>query len=73
MTVAMEEGHVVFQYNLGSGAITIRSENTYHDGNWHHIEVTRQQRSGVLKVSLESFVEIYEMFMKILLASACLK
>ncbi|XP_069936947.1 laminin subunit alpha-like isoform X4 [Cherax quadricarinatus] len=54
MTVAMEEGHVIFQYNLGSGVATMKSDNTYHDGEWHHVEVARQQRNGVLKIASET-------------------
>ncbi|XP_069164876.1 laminin subunit alpha isoform X2 [Procambarus clarkii] len=53
MAVAMEEGNVIFQYNLGSGVVTMKSVDTYHDGEWHHVEVARQQ-NGVLKIGSET-------------------
>lgn len=58
MSVTMEEGHMIFQYNLGSGVVTMKSTNTYHDGEWHRVEVARQQRSGILKVRVQAFKDI---------------
>lgn len=46
----MEEGHVLFQFNLGTGVATMRSEETYQDGEWHHVEVAREQNRGIMKV-----------------------
>ncbi|XP_064094479.1 laminin subunit alpha-like isoform X2 [Macrobrachium nipponense] len=54
MSVSLEEGHLLFQYDLGTGGATIRSENTYNDGQWHHVEVARQQKAGVLKIAQET-------------------
>ncbi|XP_047502805.1 laminin subunit alpha-like isoform X1 [Penaeus chinensis] len=50
IAVTMEEGHVLFQFNLGTGVATMRSEETYHDGEWHHVEVAREQNRGIMKV-----------------------
>ncbi|XP_042212496.1 laminin subunit alpha-like isoform X1 [Homarus americanus] len=57
MVVAMEEGHVIFQYNLGSGVVTLKSADTYHDGEWYHVEATRHLRNGVLKIASETIQE----------------
>lgn len=51
MTLAMEDGHVIFRYDLGSGVAAMRSSETYHDGGWHSVEVTRHENKGLLKVS----------------------
>lgn len=50
IAVTMEEGHVLFQFNLGTGVATMRSEETYQDGEWHHVEVAREQNRGIMKV-----------------------
>ncbi|XP_071537849.1 laminin subunit alpha isoform X2 [Panulirus ornatus] len=54
MAVTLEEGYVIFQYNLGSGVVTMKSSNKYHDGEWHRVDVARQQRNGILKIASET-------------------
>ena len=50
MGVTLERGRVVFQYNLGSGSASVASDEPYNDGQWHRVDVRRQEKTGVLKV-----------------------
>lgn len=50
MALSMEEGHIIFQFDLGFGDATMRSENKYNDGQDHRVEVARERNRGVLKV-----------------------
>ncbi len=51
-SVELQDGQVLFQYNLGSGRAILRSdtENGYNDGEWHTVEATRVDKDGLLRV-----------------------
>lgn len=50
LAVSLMNGRVLFQVNLGSGLATLRSRQTYNDGEWHRVEAARQKKEAVLKV-----------------------
>ena len=39
MTLYLDEGHVVFGFDAGSGLLYISSPNTVNDGEWHIVSV----------------------------------
>lgn len=59
----MEEGHVIFQFDLGSGGVTLRSENAYNDGQDHRVEVAREKNRGVLRVGWENRIYLHILFL----------
>lgn len=50
VSIALENGHVVFSYELGSGPATITSGVQINDGTNHHVKVERTGRQGSLQV-----------------------
>ena len=44
----MKSGQLVFAFNCGSGTTRIMSDKTYHDGMWHTVVFSRDQKSGQL-------------------------
>jgi len=50
LSLEMKNGHLLYQYDLGEGAIALTSLDKYNDGNWHTLEALRLDRMGVLKV-----------------------
>ncbi|XP_029032401.2 laminin subunit alpha [Osmia bicornis bicornis] len=50
LSLEMRDGHVLYQYDLGDGEISLRSTNVYNDGSWHNLEALRFEKKGVLKV-----------------------
>ncbi|XP_050725715.1 laminin subunit alpha-like isoform X5 [Eriocheir sinensis] len=54
IALSMEEGHVIFQFDLGSGGAIMRSENAYNDGQDHRVEVAREKNRGVLRIGSET-------------------
>lgn len=50
LSLEMRDGHVLYQYDLGEGEISLQSMNKYNDGNWHNLQALRYEKSGVLKV-----------------------
>lgn len=50
LSLEMKEGHVLYQYDLGDGEISLKSSNKYNDGGWHTLEALRFEKMGVLKV-----------------------
>ncbi|XP_069730950.1 basement membrane-specific heparan sulfate proteoglycan core protein isoform X7 [Phaenicophaeus curvirostris] len=51
--LGLKDGHLVFNYQLGSGEATIVSEDPINDGEWHRVTVTRKGRRGWLQVDGE--------------------
>ncbi|KAJ8306103.1 hypothetical protein KUTeg_016648 [Tegillarca granosa] len=52
-SIFMRKGKVVFQFNCGTGLAVITSIKEYNDGNWHNIEVYRNQKRGTLTIDGE--------------------
>ena len=46
----LQDGSILFQYNLGSGVGYVRSPLTYNDGTWHQVDATRVKKHGLLKM-----------------------
>nr|CAD7256718.1 unnamed protein product [Timema shepardi] len=42
-----------FDYNLGQGALLLKTTDSYNNGQWHTIDAVRQGKQGVLKVGTE--------------------
>ncbi|XP_049855372.1 agrin-like [Schistocerca gregaria] len=47
-------GHVQFQFDLGSGAADIISEDTIMVGQWHSVKVSRFEQDGTLQLDMGS-------------------
>ena len=50
MSVELDEGQVLFQYNLGSGVAQVESSEKYNDGQWHKLSANRLAQSGLLQI-----------------------
>jgi laminin alpha 3/5 len=46
----MQAGKLFFSFNCGGGTAIIKTEKTYNDGEWHMVEISRQRRTGHIKV-----------------------
>lgn len=52
-SLELENGHVVFRFDLGSGSAAIYHPQRIDDGRWHHIEAERIGTVGFLTVEGE--------------------
>ena len=52
LTIRLREGRPFFEYNCGSGSVSIHPNTTltFSDGSWHYVEVSRSGRNGVISV-----------------------
>uniref|UniRef100_A0A146MHL0 Laminin subunit alpha n=2 Tax=Lygus hesperus TaxID=30085 RepID=A0A146MHL0_LYGHE len=50
LSIEIREGRVLFQFNLGSNLAYIITSDPFNDGEWHHIEISRDGNRGKLKV-----------------------
>ncbi|XP_023289722.1 laminin subunit alpha, partial [Orussus abietinus] len=50
LSLEMDRGQVLYQYDLGEGEIALRSDERYNDGQWHSLEALRLEKIGVLKL-----------------------
>jgi len=50
LSLEMIDGHVVYQYDLGSGRAKLQSPQRYNDGKWHVLVANRLAQDGILKV-----------------------
>src|SRR6218665_234837 len=50
LSLALNNGKFIYQYELGSGRATIASTQRYNDGNWHEVLANRMNQDGILKV-----------------------
>lgn len=50
IAVYMKDGQIYFSFNCGSGPALMSSDKLVTDGEWHTVEITRQQLSGKLKI-----------------------
>lgn len=50
LSLEINKGRVLYQYDLGEGEIAMQSVDKYNDGNWHTLEAIRQDTMGALKI-----------------------
>ncbi|XP_074526385.1 pikachurin isoform X3 [Halichoeres trimaculatus] len=50
LSMGLQDGALIFSYNLGSGAATIAVNGTFNDGKWHRVKAVRDGQSGKLTV-----------------------
>ena len=46
----IRQGHLVYQYDLGSGRAFIKSTSTFNDGKWHKVTIKRRSQEGIMFV-----------------------
>uniref|UniRef100_A0A671PX75 Pikachurin-like n=1 Tax=Sinocyclocheilus anshuiensis TaxID=1608454 RepID=A0A671PX75_9TELE len=50
LSLGLQDGALIFSYNLGSGAGTVVINGTFSDGKWHRVKAVRDGQSGKLTV-----------------------
>ncbi|XP_039301092.1 laminin subunit alpha-like [Nilaparvata lugens] len=50
LSIELREGRILYQYNLGDGLLTLASDKTFNDDEWHSLEASRYHKDGVLKI-----------------------
>ncbi|KAM9360430.1 pikachurin isoform 2-T2 [Symphorus nematophorus] len=50
LSMGLQDGALIFSYNLGSGAASIAVNGTFSDGKWHRVKAVRDGQSGKLTV-----------------------
>ena len=55
MGIAMAEGHIVF--GMGDPDTTMVSNNTYNNGAWHYLVVTRNSTTGVANIYVDGALD----------------
>ncbi|XP_032372298.1 pikachurin isoform X2 [Etheostoma spectabile] len=50
LSMGLQDGALIFSYNLGSGAANIAVNGTFIDGKWHRVKAVRDGQSGKLTV-----------------------
>ncbi|ROL53760.1 Pikachurin [Anabarilius grahami] len=50
LSLGLQDGALIFGYNLGSGAATVVINGTFSDGKWHRVKAVRDGQSGKLTV-----------------------
>jgi hypothetical protein len=50
LSIEMKDGFVVYQFDLGSGPATLKSNQRFNDGEWHTIHANRVMQDGILKI-----------------------
>uniref|UniRef100_A0A4X2MBN1 Basement membrane-specific heparan sulfate proteoglycan core protein n=1 Tax=Vombatus ursinus TaxID=29139 RepID=A0A4X2MBN1_VOMUR len=56
ISLGLQDGHLVFSYQLGSGEGHIISEDPINDGEWHKVTALREGRSGSIQIDGEELV-----------------
>ncbi|XP_058409147.1 basement membrane-specific heparan sulfate proteoglycan core protein isoform X9 [Diceros bicornis minor] len=56
LSLGLQDGHLVFSYQLGSGEARLVSEDPINDGEWHRVMALREGRRGSLQVDGEELV-----------------
>ncbi|MEE6458052.1 hypothetical protein FKM82_000164 [Ascaphus truei] len=46
ISLGLQEGTLVFSYNLGSGVVSIPVNGSFNDGRWHRVKAVRDGQSG---------------------------
>ncbi|XP_026092563.1 basement membrane-specific heparan sulfate proteoglycan core protein-like isoform X5 [Carassius auratus] len=50
ISIGLQNGHIVFSYQLGSGEAQIQSSKPVNDGRWHIITAVRTGKQGYLQI-----------------------
>ncbi|CAG5923603.1 unnamed protein product [Menidia menidia] len=50
LSMGLQDGALIFSYNLGSGVANIIVNGTFNDGKWHRVKAVRDGQSGKLTV-----------------------
>uniref|UniRef100_A0A671VDB7 EGF like, fibronectin type III and laminin G domains n=1 Tax=Sparus aurata TaxID=8175 RepID=A0A671VDB7_SPAAU len=50
LSMGLQDGALIFSYNLGSGPANIAVNGTFTDGKWHRVKAVRDGQSGKLTV-----------------------
>uniref|UniRef100_A0A3Q3JAD0 EGF like, fibronectin type III and laminin G domains n=1 Tax=Monopterus albus TaxID=43700 RepID=A0A3Q3JAD0_MONAL len=50
LSMGLQNGALIFSYNLGSGAVNIVINGTFSNGKWHKVKAVRDGQSGKLTV-----------------------
>ncbi|XP_042569689.1 basement membrane-specific heparan sulfate proteoglycan core protein-like isoform X7 [Cyprinus carpio] len=50
ISIGLQNGHIVFSYQLGSGEAQIHSREPVNDGRWHMITAVRTGKQGFLQI-----------------------
>ncbi|XP_045441015.1 basement membrane-specific heparan sulfate proteoglycan core protein isoform X13 [Pipistrellus kuhlii] len=56
LSLGLQDGHLVFSYQLGSGEARLVSEDPVNDGEWHRVTALREGRRGSIQVDGEELV-----------------
>ncbi|KAL0979826.1 hypothetical protein UPYG_G00190290 [Umbra pygmaea] len=50
LSLGLQDGALIFSYNLGSGVANVIVNGTFSDGRWHRVKAVREGQSGKLTV-----------------------
>ncbi|XP_034731621.1 basement membrane-specific heparan sulfate proteoglycan core protein isoform X13 [Etheostoma cragini] len=50
ISLGLQNGHVVFRYQLGSGEAEILSQRSINDGTWHKVTAVRTGKDGYIQI-----------------------
>jgi hypothetical protein len=50
LSLEIKDGKVVAQFDLGSGAAYLTSQERFNDGQWHSVYMNRYAKDGILKI-----------------------
>ncbi|KAL4660850.1 pikachurin-like isoform X1 [Arapaima gigas] len=50
LSLGLQDGSLIFSYNLGSGVASVMVNGTFSDGEWHRVKAVRDGQSGKLTV-----------------------
>ncbi|XP_073537940.1 pikachurin isoform X1 [Phyllobates terribilis] len=53
ISLGLQEGNLMFSYNLGSGMVSVTVNGTFNDGRWHRVKAVRDGQSG--KVTVDDY------------------
>ncbi|XP_023812628.1 basement membrane-specific heparan sulfate proteoglycan core protein isoform X9 [Oryzias latipes] len=56
ISLGLQNGHLVFSYQLGSGEAKILSKKSINDGKWHKITAVRTGKDGYIQIDGEELV-----------------
>lgn len=52
--ISLDQGHVLVEFDMGSGSFPIRSQTVVSDGAWHSVSVRRNKKDVILVVDNEN-------------------
>jgi hypothetical protein len=53
ISLGLNDGHVEFRYELGSGVVLLKSEKPIEMKKWHTVRISRNKKDGVLQINDE--------------------